>query len=130
MPLLFNCDLVAHGSLPDVLKAGCWAKFAPTKLANGASGSKAKNEIRTPWSPHFPAGAGLASCAPAGIVRHTTLEPADQTRTSGLPRLVQGAPNRPTIKAAKAAVPVSYQQRIENPCTECEQMNGDALKTQ
>jgi hypothetical protein len=29
-----------------------------------------------------------------------------------------------------AAVPVSYQKRIENPCTECEQMNGDALEMQ
>ena len=27
-------------------------------------------------------------------------------------------------------VPVSYQKRVENPCTECEQMNGDALKMQ
>jgi hypothetical protein len=27
-------------------------------------------------------------------------------------------------------VPVSYQKRAENQCTECEQMNGDALKMQ
>jgi hypothetical protein len=26
-------------------------------------------------------------------------------------------------------VPVSYQKRVKNPCTECERMNGNALKT-
>jgi hypothetical protein len=36
MPFLFNGDL-AHGSLPDFLKAGCWAKFARTKLSKGRS---------------------------------------------------------------------------------------------
>jgi hypothetical protein len=32
--------------------------------------------------------------------------------------------------AAWDPVPVSYQKRVENPCTECEQMNGDSLKLQ
>jgi hypothetical protein len=41
MPFLFNGDL-AHGSLPDVLKAGCWAKFALTKLSKGLPGSSPK----------------------------------------------------------------------------------------
>jgi hypothetical protein len=104
MPLLFNCDFVAHGSLPDVLKAGCWAKFAPTKLANVASGSIAKNEIRTPGPRIFPAGAGLAVRRPG--LSGNTLEPADETRTRGLRRLVQGAPNRPTIQAALGSLNV------------------------
>jgi hypothetical protein len=40
MPFLFNRD--AHRSLPDFLKAGCWAKFAPTKLSKGTVGSMTK----------------------------------------------------------------------------------------
>jgi hypothetical protein len=44
MPFLFNGEL-PHGSLPDVLKAGCWANFALNKLAKGAASSIAKNEI-------------------------------------------------------------------------------------
>jgi hypothetical protein len=43
MPFLFNGDL-AHGSLPDVLKAGRWAKFAPNKLARGLPGSSPKTK--------------------------------------------------------------------------------------
>jgi hypothetical protein len=41
MPFLFNGDL-AHGSLPDFLKAGCWAKFARTKLSKVPPGSMTK----------------------------------------------------------------------------------------
>jgi hypothetical protein len=41
-PLLFKRDLVAHRSLPDVLKAGCWARFAPTKLSKFLAGSSPK----------------------------------------------------------------------------------------
>jgi hypothetical protein len=33
-------------------------------------------------------------------------------------------------KRLAGTVPVSYQKRVETPCTECEQMNGDALKMQ
>jgi hypothetical protein len=45
MPFLFNRDL-AHRSLPDVLKAGWWAKIAPIKLSKGPFGSSPKNQIK------------------------------------------------------------------------------------
>jgi hypothetical protein len=47
MPFLFNRDL-AHRSLPDVLKAGWWAKFAPIKLSRGPFGSSPKIKLSQP----------------------------------------------------------------------------------
>jgi hypothetical protein len=61
----------------------------------------------------FARAAHLEATGFVAIGRRTS-EPAARTRNSGVPRLVQGAPNLPTIQAAEATVPVSYQQRVEN----------------